>query len=136
MSLANGFVSNLKLFTLSENRYSRCQQIETPISESDVPIFRDTCGLDFSTFYPSIGISELAGSRVLMSMDSGLTFSRSPIQMPPVLHQHLWSHTATSPSGYRVSRIQPASVLCRREPRFSEPRLLGFLDTCPHDQRL
>jgi hypothetical protein len=53
------------------------------------------CRLDSSTFDPSIRILELARLRVLMPMDSGFAFSRSPISY------HLYS---TNPCGSTLPR--------------------------------
>jgi hypothetical protein len=85
--------------------------------------YRDIATRDVNT-------SEFQNSRDPTPMNSILRYDATCTPLAPVVpHCHVTS-------GYRGSRIQHASVLCRREPRFSEPRLLGFLDTCPHDQRL
>jgi hypothetical protein len=67
-----------------------------------------TCELSFTLPVTSIGISEFAGSRILMPKDSGLTFSRSPMTMPPVLHYLLLWPTRLSRRdiAFRDSELQ------------------------------
>jgi hypothetical protein len=106
----NSIQSTLTLsFTLSElslsgSRHSRCRA--TRFSDSRVPICRNSDELTALTFQWSrhlVGISDFAGSRILMSNVSGLLVA-NPITRatcPPL--QLLWPHTIYVAVG--ISRI-------------------------------
>jgi hypothetical protein len=101
------------LLAMSTNLISK---LRTPMCRSsDAHVW-----VDFSTFYPSIGISEFAGSRILMLKDSGLTFSRSPIWYAtcPPLTLTVAHTTFRRDIAFRDSKR--ARVSCLRKPRFSE----------------
>jgi hypothetical protein len=131
------FFSSLSEFPLSEYRYLRCQQIETQFSESRyVDFLRHVWTQLFHLFILSIGTSELAGSRVLTLMNSGLTFPRTPIQ------RHLYSTNPRGPTIPRhlgISRIANPTCECSllsrtpilrtpipRDPSTRVPKINGY----------